>query len=120
MVNRYIHAQNYGRYFNVTFLDCSPYNRKELGDQYIKGMQYGLPLISAYAATQGLAQDDLDNMAFLENDVLKLADIFKPLQSSATMSGSGDSDSNDPGRPVSDNEDLTDEGENSRENGDDW
>ena len=120
MLNRYLHAQNYGRYFNVTFLDCSPYNRKELGDQYIKGMQYGLPLISAYAATQGLAQDDLDNMSFLENDVLKLADHFKPLQSAATMSGSSDSDSDGPGRPMSDDEDLTDSGENGREHGDDW
>lgn len=120
VLNRYIHAQNYGRYFNVTFLDCSPYNRKELGDQYIKGMQYGLPLISAYAATQGLAQDDLDNMAYLENDVLKLGDIFKPLQSSATMSSSSNSDSDGPGRPESDDEDLTDSGENGRENADNW
>ena len=116
MLNRYIQAQNYGKYFQVTFLDCSTYNRKELGDQYLKGVQYGLPLISAYAATQGLAQDDLDNMAYLETDVLKLNEVFKPLQSSATMSSS----ESDPGRPLSDNEDLTDEGENSRENGDDW
>lgn len=119
VLNRYIHAQNYGRYFQVTFLDCSPYNRKELGDQFIKGMQYGLPLISAYAATQGLAQDDLDNMAFLENDVLKLGDRFKPLQSSATMSSSV-TDDNDAGRPEKDDADLTDSGENGRENGDDW
>ena len=118
MLNRYIHAQSYGRYFNVTFIDCSPYNRKELGDQYIKGMQYGLPLISAYAATQGLAQDDLDNMAFLENDVLGLADIFQPLQSSATMSSS--SYTGEAGRPKSEDEDLTDSGENGRENGDNW
>lgn len=120
MLNRYIHAQNYGRNFNMTFIDCSPYNRKELGDQYIKGIQYGLPLVSAYAATQGLAQDDLDNMAFLENDILKLSEIFKPLQSSATMSSSSESDSDGPGRPESDNEELTDSGENGRENGDDW
>ena len=117
VLNRYIRSQNYGRYFQVTFLDCSPYNRKELGDQYIKGMQYGLPLISAYAATQGLAQDDLDNMAFLENDVLRLGERFKPLQSSATMSSSS---TDDAGRPEKDDADLTDSGENGRENGDDW
>lgn len=120
MVNRYIHAQSYGRYFQVTFLDCSPYNRKELGEQYIKGMQYGLPLISAYAATQGLVQDDLDNMAYLENDVLKLGENFKPLQSSATMSSKTSGSNDGPGRPTSDDGDLTDDGENGRENGDNW
>jgi len=120
MLNRYIQSQNYGKYFQVTFLDCSTYNRKELGDQYMKGLQYGLPLISAYAATQGLAQDDLDNMAYLENKVLKLGEIFKPLQSAATMSSSSDSASDGPGRPESDDEDLTDSGENGRENGDNW
>lgn len=116
MVNRYIHAQGFGRYFQVTFLDCSTYNRKELGDQYMKGLQYGLPLISAYAATQGLAQNDLDNMAYLENDILKLGELFKPLQSAATMSSGSD----EAGRPETEDSELTDEGENSRENSDDW
>ena len=31
MVNRFIQSQSYGKNFKVTFLDCSPFNRKELG-----------------------------------------------------------------------------------------
>jgi hypothetical protein len=121
VVNRYIQAQSYGKNFKVTFLDSSPYNRKELGDQYLKACQYGLPFISMYAATQGLNQSEVDCMSFLENDVLDLSSRFKPLLSSATISSS-DSEEADksPGAPEKDAEDLTDSGEQTREDSDDW
>ncbi len=38
MVNRFIQSQSYGKNFKVTFLDCSPFNRKELGDMYLKSL----------------------------------------------------------------------------------
>lgn len=116
-LNRFIHAQRYGKFFQVNFIDCSPYNRKEMGDQYIKGLQYGLPLISAYAATQGFTQDELENMAYLENDILHLSDMFQPLQSTATMSVSS---TDEAGRPEEDDEELTDKGEESRESAGEW
>ena len=124
MLNRYIQSLPFGKYFTVTILDCSPFNRKELGDQYIKACQYGFPMISYYTASQGLAQDALDNMSFLENDVLHLPDIFRPLQSSSTMTASTSTDSNAPteegGRPPVEDTELSDSGENSREHGSDW
>lgn len=121
MVNRFIQSQAYGKNFKITFLDCSPFNRKETGDAYLKACQYGLPMISYYAASQGLSQSELDCMSFLENQVLGLPEMFKPLQSSSTMSSSGNSAATDDGgTPQKDTGDLTDSGEQSREDGDDW
>lgn len=120
MVNRYIQAQSYGKNFRVTFLDCSPYNRKEVGDAYLKACQYGIPMISYYAASQGLGQAELDCMSFLENDVLGLTSMFRPLQSSSTMSSEGNGATEEGGAPAKDIGDLTDSGEQTREDGDDW
>lgn len=109
VVNRYIQSQKYGRNFKVTFLDCSPFNRKEMGEQYLKACQFGLPFISYYAASQGLAQDELDGMNFLEDSVLGLIDRFRPLQSSTTQSSSGTASAIDEGgAPTKDIEDLSD------------
>lgn len=85
-INRFIQAQSYGKNFHVNFLDCSPYNRKELGDAYLKAASYGFPTLSAYAASQGIGQAELDNMSFLEGTVLELPKMFKPVQSSSQMS----------------------------------
>lgn len=87
-VNRFVQSQSYGKNFKVTFLDCSPFNRKEMGDQYIKACQLGVPMVSYYCASQGLGQEELDSMNFLENDVLGIKDKFIPLKSSATQSSS--------------------------------
>lgn len=123
MINRFIQSENYGKNFKVTFLDCSPYNRKECGDAYLKACQYGIPMISYYAASQGLCQSELDNMSYLEGEVLGLQSMFKPLQNSAQMSPNGinGNDSTEKGgAPVKDDGELTDSGEQSREDGDDW
>lgn len=120
-VNRFIQAQSYGKNFKVTFLDCSPYNRKELGDQYLKACQYSVPFISMYAASQGLSQSEMDCMGFLENDVLHLTDRFKPLLSSTQApAGDGGSAGDNGGAPVKDVGELTDSGDQTREDGDDW
>lgn len=87
VINRFIQSQSYGKNFKVNFLDVSPYNRKELGDAYLKAASYGLPTISAYAASQGMGQAELDSMSFLEGSVLGLQDMFRPIQSSTQMSG---------------------------------
>lgn len=119
VVNRYIQSQSYGKNFKVTFLDCSPFNRKELSESYLKACQYGIPMISYYAASQGLNQSELDCMSFLENDVLGLADMFQPLRSSSTMSSSSPKESNgatdEGGAPEKEIEDLSESGEQHRE-----
>ena len=123
VVNRFIQAQSYGKNFKVTFLDCSPFNRKEMGDMYLKACQYGLPFISMYAASQGMSQSEVDCMSFLENDVLNLTERFVPLQSSSTQSAAssdGNGATDEGGAPTKDVGDLTDSREQSREDGDDW
>lgn len=119
VVNRYIQSHSYGKNFKVTFLDCSPYNRKEMGEQYIKAAQYGFPTLTYYCASQGISQAEMDCMNFLEDDVLGLKKRFVPLQSSSTQSSkSKTGNDGDPGAPEKDAEDLSDAGEISRENGD--
>lgn len=126
MVNRFVQYQGYGKNFKVTFLDCSPFNRKDLGDAYLKAATYGLPTISMYAATQGLGQAELDAMSFLEGDVLGLVEMFDPLRNSAQTSDDSASSDNDTdkneegGRPAKEDGELSDSGEQSREDMDDW
>ncbi len=112
MLNRFVRRHSYGKYFKVTFLDCSPFNRKEMGDAYLKACSYGMPMVSYYCASQGLLQDEMDCMNFLEDDVLGIKKRFTPLHSSATQSASN---SDEGGRPQSDIGELTDEGEASQE-----
>ena len=115
MVNRYIQSQSYGKSFKVTFLDCSPWNRKEMGDTYLKACQYGVPMVSFYCASQGLGQAEMDSMNFLENDVLSIKDTFIPLQSSSTQGGDSAAASDEGGAPEKDVDDLTESGEQNRE-----
>ena len=120
VVNRFIQSQSYGKNFKVTFLDCSPFNRKEVGEMYLKACQFGVPMISYYCASQGLGQAEMDSMSFLENDVMGLRDRFVPLQSSSTQSGSGGATTDEGGRPQKEGTELTTSGEQSREDSDDW
>lgn len=123
VINRFIQSQSYGKNFKVNFLDVSPYNRKEVGDAYLKAASYGLPTISAYSASQGIGQAELDSMSFLEGRVLGLQDIFRPLQSSSQMSSSdleSNSATDEGGAPTKDIGELTDSGEQSSEDSSDW
>lgn len=111
MVNRFIWSQSYGKNFKVTFLDCSPFNRKEVGDAYLKACQSGIPMISYYAASQGLPQADLDCMSFLEKDVLQLYERLTPLKTSSTMSSTTVTGAPEKGvGEISDNGELAKEG----------
>lgn len=114
VINRYIQSQSYGKNFKTTFLDVSPFNRKEVGDQYLKAATYGMPAITYYCVSQGISQNDMDEMNFLEQDVLNVTSRFRPLQSSNTISTSG----GEAGRPTSDVGELSESGEVAQE-GDD-
>ena len=119
MVNRFIQSQGYGKNFKVNFLDVSPFNRKEVGDMYLKAAQYGLPTVTMYAASQGLGQAELDSMNFLENDILEIKKLFIPLQSSSTQSGSASAESKGAtdvgGAPPKEDDQLSESGIQNRE-----
>lgn len=119
VVNRFIQSYSFGKNFKVNFLDVSPYNRREMGEQYLKATQYGFPMLSYFCASQGLSQADMDGMEFLENTILDLKNRFIPLQSSSTMSSSAvSSGAEGAGRPEKTEEELTDAGESSKEHDD--
>ena len=111
VINRFIHAQSFGKNFKINFLDCSPFNRKEVGDAYLKACQLGIPMVSYFCASQGLSQDEMDCMNFLEDNVLEIKGRFIPLQSSSTQSAS----SQEAGRTEKDQDELTEAGEQTRE-----
>ena len=116
MINRFVQSQSYGKNFKVTFLDCSPYNRKELGDMYLKACQCGMPMVSYYCASQGLGQAELDSMNFLENEVLKVKELFIPLQISSTQTSADSKGATDEGgAPRKEVGEITESGEQNQE-----
>lgn len=112
VLNRFIQSLSYGKMFRMEFLDISRYNEKEASDQYLKACQYGAPMIIRYCASLGLKPDEVENMNFLETSVLELPFNFVPLVGSAQVSAD-----NQPGRPRKDDEELTDSGAQSRQDG---
>lgn len=118
VLNRFLRVNSYGKYFKINFLDVSPFNRKEMGDAYLKAASFGIPTISAYAASQGIGQAELDTMSYLEGTVLRLQDMFRPIQSSSQMNSddlNGGGATDEGGAPEKDMEDLTESGEQNRE-----
>lgn len=114
VLNRFVHRHPYGKFFKVTFLDTSIFNRKESSELYLKACQFGMPMVSYYCASQGLMQDEMDGMNLLEDDVLHIKERFTPMQSSSTQSSAG-TGIGEPGRPEKEDGDLTEEGERTRE-----
>ena len=121
-INRLLQAQPFGKNFKITFLDVSPFNRKEAGDMYLKAASLGLPTVSMYAASQGLGQAELDSMNLLENEVLEIKKLFIPLQSSNTQSGNaaqnvdGRGATDEGGAPQKDDGEMTESGLQKRDN----
>ena len=116
VLNRYIQWLPYGKNLKIEFLDISTYNEKEAADMYLKGCQYGAPMISRYCAALGIDQGEMESMNYLENELFDFPTKFKPLINSAQVS-QNDGTGNPVGRPRKDNTELTDSGEQSREDG---
>lgn len=120
-INRLVQSMAYGKNFRIEFLNTSAYNSKEVGDAYLKAATYGFPTLSAYAASQGIGQAELDGMSFLETEVLELQDMFVPVRSSTQMSSGDINDLESKaatemgGAPEKDMDELTESGEQNRE-----
>lgn len=108
-VNRKLKRLN-GKYkFRAKFLDITNQNYKDVQDNLLSAAQSGLPVKMQLCASYGLSPSSVQNMVFLENDVLNLVDKFTPLSTSFTQS------SKSQGRPSSNEEDLSDSGSKTRE-----
>lgn len=94
----------------VHFYHTGRLTRNDLKDELLQNAQYSLPTKLAVMSLLGLNEIQTLSLNHLEEDILKLSGKFNsPLQSSYTQS------SNDVGRPTSNDSDLTDDGEASRD-----
>lgn len=101
----------------LVLLPVSPYTKQMYIDQLKSQFTYGVPLRLALGALDGFNEMQMMSLANLENNVLKLNDVFIPPVSSNTQSG-GESSEVGQGRPTIENpSDLTDEGDSSRSKG---
>lgn len=98
--------------FHFKFLDVTVFNQDEMFDRYLKAAQSGLPVISEAAATIGVSPLDLLNKATLENDILGLHDILRPLATSHTQSSK---DSPSSGAPKKRDDQISDSGQINRD-----
>jgi hypothetical protein len=89
-LNRFLQFQFSDLMFNVQILHATHFNQKELFAMYLEAGQYGYPVKNRAAAMMGLEPIEVMNMAYLENDLLKLHEEFIPLQSSHTMVSGGE------------------------------
>lgn len=91
----------------VKFFEVSVYTKDAFKKSMLESAQYGLPTKLAYNTLNGFSEKETLALNFLEENILKISEKFKPLQSSYTQSAS------DVGRPAED--DVTDAADESAE-----
>lgn len=92
------------------FLNVTIFNQKDVAEQYLKQAQFGMPVVSDIMATIGYSGLDLINKATLENNILGLHDILRPLASSHTQTN------DEGGRPQASDDSIGDAGIKTRDN----
>jgi len=110
MINRILKMELSGKYrFKITFLPMTIFNAEEMIARYKEAASFGLAK-SYYAAAVGVPQFDIGGLGFIEDKILKLDEVLKPLKNSHSMPNDG------AGRPLSNDDDLDDAGESTRAN----
>ena len=112
-LNRYLRFIFKDLMFSINILHVTQFNKKEVFDMYLEAGTYGIPVKNHISAIAGFSPIETMNMAYLENDLLRMHDEFIPLMSSHTQSSSSTGMSD--GRPKLDDKDLSDEGAKSRD-----
>lgn len=95
----------------VKFFNVSIHTRDAFKESMQKDLQYGFPNIVAINSLNGIGELDTLAMNFLENDILNLADRFKPLTSANTVSNASD----EGGRPEVSDSEISDDGAKTRD-----
>lgn len=110
LINRFLKTTISGtNKFKIVMLPITAFNKDEYIDHYKAAAALGVGK-SMYAASLGIGQTDLAGMEYLETNLMPFDDL-KPLKSTYNLSGD-----NPTGRPLEDDEDLSDEGETTRNN----
>lgn len=84
-LNRYLRYQFSDLMFNAKILEMTWYNQKEMFDMYMQASTVGVPVKSHLSASVGLEPIETMNMAYLENDILKMHEQWIPVISSHTQ-----------------------------------
>jgi hypothetical protein len=98
--------------FKITILPITIYNRNDFIEMYKGSVAFGLGK-SHYAAALGIPQTDVDGLNYLETDVIQIDKILKPMVNSHNASSD---EMQSQGRPTVDDDELSDSGENTRNN----
>lgn len=83
----------------VTILPITWYNQSKMSDMYIKNSQYGFSWILPYVAS-GKKQSTLLDNAYIEQEVLDLSNVMRPLSSSFTQKDNGSGANGQPKKPA--------------------
>ena len=92
----------------VKFFKVSTYTIKDFRKELLENSNGGLPHKLAVSSMTGLSEKETLALNFLEEDILGLSEKFKPLNSSYTQSSSD-------GKAEKDVDELSDEGEKTRD-----
>lgn len=112
LVNRHLKQLSGSVKFQISILPITVFNQEKMISYYKEAATYGLPTKLAYCAAVGIQPTTVEPTVYLENDLLNLTKKFVPLTSTHTQSSGGSS----AGRPAESEEDLTESGEQTREN----
>lgn len=96
----------------VKFFEVSAYTIDAFKKNLLTDAQYGLPVKLVLNNMNGFSELDTLALNFLEEECLQLSNKFVPLQSSHTQNGDPSSEA---GAPTKDSDELTDDGEASRD-----
>jgi hypothetical protein len=111
-INRYLKTAMGGtNRFKIRFLRTTVFNEDEMASRYKEALNYGVGA-SYYMATLDIPQYDIEGLSFIEDEILDIETILKPLKTASTRSVGDD---NSGGRPKSDDTDLTESGEETRD-----
>lgn len=110
VLNRYLKTAFSGTTrFKVNILPITVFNKEEYLKYYKEAASFGIGK-SHYAAALGISQYDVAGLDYIEKNLVPF-DELTPLKSSYTSSGDGEA-----GRPASDDGDLTESGQATRDN----
>lgn len=96
----------------VKFMRVTPYTKETFRKELLENGTYGLSNRLAVNCLSGISELETLSMKFLEQDCLNLHNEMIPMKSSHTQTGTTDNIS---GAPSKDSDELTDEGEASRD-----
>lgn len=94
--------------FRINILNNTIFNKDKNTELLLKNAGYGIPVKSMLCASLGMSPSSVTSMAYIENEILGLGDLFTPLKSSHTQSSSDE----EGGRPVQD--EVSEKGEAQR------